>query len=230
MLYERFDREQGRKWLDEAILTIDNLTDAEKYSILSFYAINIEKDFDKGMDYTKTIIELYPDDPRAYNNLGYYYQQQGQYEKAIAVFEDILHRSPGDAVVRYNLGVNYSLLGDFENARNHFLEFKKPAEYWLDVYPENPSSFIVNGLVMTQLGEKDTGWEMGEKALELDSTIHFQMTELLAVQDRKCEALDHLEKALENGYRDLAWLKLNPNFYQLHEEARYQELIKKYFN
>jgi tetratricopeptide (TPR) repeat protein len=204
------------------------------------------------MEYTKTIIELYPDDPRAYNNLGFYYQQQGQYEKAIEeyktalridpylmltysglswvyldnlgqidsarvwsekmieagpenpwgyfylgstyvsidnleraeveylkardldpnmslnlyrlgnvyrlqekyetaieVFEDILDRRPGDGDAHYNLGVIYNLLGDIENARIHFLEYKKTAEYWLDVSPDNPSSFIVNGLVLT---------------------------------------------------------------------------------
>jgi len=333
LLFERFDREKGRKWLDEAILTIDNLTDSEKYSILSFYAIKIENDFKKGMEYTKTIIELYPDDPRAYNNLGFYYQQQGQYEKAIKeyknalridpylmltygglvwayldnlglidsariwsdkmikagpenpwgyfylgstyvsinnleraeveylkardldpnmslnlhrlgnvyrlqekyetaieVFEDILDHRPGDADAHYNLGVIYNLLGDTENARSHFLVYKKWAEYLLDVSPYKPSSFIVNGLVLTHLGEKDTGWEMGRKALELDSTIHFQMAELLAVQGRKGESLDHLVKAIENGYRDLTWIKLSPNMYHLHGEVRYQELINKYFN
>ena len=100
----------------------------------------------------------------------------------------------------------------------------------MDIYPDNPSSFIVNGLVLTHLGEKDTGWEMGTKALELDSTIHFEIAELLAVQDRKSEALDHLEKAIENGYRDLTWIKLSPNMHNLHKETRYRELINKHFN
>jgi len=332
LLFERFDREKGREWLDEAILTIDNLTDHEKYSILSFYAINIENDYHKGMEYTKTIKELYPDDPRTYNNLGFYYQQQGQYEKAIEeykhalgidpylmltygglvwayldnlglidsariwsekmidagpenpwgyfylgstyvsidnldraeveylkardldpnlllnlyrlgnvfrlqekyetaieVFEDVLDRRPGDADAHYNLGIIYHLLGDNENARSHFLEYKKWTEYLMDVYPDRASSFIVNGLVLTYLGEKVTGWEMGKKALELDPNIHFQMSELLAVQDRKAESLDHLEKAIENGYRDLTWIKLSPNMYHLHKETRYQELIDNYF-
>jgi len=332
LLYERFDAEKGRKWLDEAILTIDNLTDSEKYSILSFYAIKIENDYEKGTEYTKAIIELYPDNPRAYNNLGYYYQQQGQYEKAIQeykhalridpylmltygglvwayldnlgiidsariwsekmidagpenpwgyfylgstyvcidnleraeaeylkakdldpnmflnlhrlgnvyrlqekhetaieVFEDILARRPEDADAHYNLGIIYELLRDTEYASSHFLAYKKWAEYLMDVYPERASSFMVNGLVLTHLGEKDTGWEMGKKALELDPTMHFQMAELLAVQGRKGESLDHLEKAIENGYRDLTWIKLSPNMHHLYKEVRYQELIDKYF-
>jgi hypothetical protein len=70
---------------------------------------------------------------------------------------------------------------------------------------------------------------MGKKALELDPTIHFQFAELLAVQGRKEESLDHLEKAIEHGYRDLTWIKLGPNMYHLHQEVRYQELIDRYF-
>jgi hypothetical protein len=99
----------------------------------------------------------------------------------------------------------------------------------LDASPDNPFSFMVNGLVLTHLGEKDAGWEMGKKALELDPTIHFQMAELLAVQGKKNESLDHLEKAIENGYRNLTWIRLSPNMYHLHEEIRYRELITKYF-
>ena len=56
------------------------------------------------------------------------------------------------------------------------------------------------------------------------------MAELLAVQDKKSEALDQLEMAIENGYRDLTWIKLSPNMHNLHKEARYQDLIKKQFN
>ena len=332
LLYERFDREKGREWLDQTILSIDDLTDSEKYSILSFYAANIEKNLDKGIEYTKTIIELYPDNPKAYNNLGWYYQQQGHYEiaaeaykaairidaylmltlgrlawiyldhlgpidsarvwsekmieagpenpwgyyylgsanvaidnleaaaieygkardldpnffldqyrlahvyrlqgeygKAIEVLEGIFNKNRGEMIAHYNIGINYNLMGDRENAMNHFLIYKTNAEKWIDVFPESPFTYITNGLVLAQIGERDAGWEIGKKGIELDSTIHFQIAELFAALDRKSEALDHLEKLLVNGYRDLVWIKLNPHMHLLREEARYQELINKYF-
>ena len=121
-------------------------------------------------------------------------------------------------------------MGESENARSHFLVYKRNSEHWIDVYPENPLTYITNGLVLTHLGERDSGWEIGKKAMEIDSTIYFHFARLLAVQDRKSEALDHLEKAFENGYRELVWIKLNPDIHLLHEEVRYQELINKYFN
>ena len=332
LLYERFDPEKGRSWLDQAILSIDNLTDREKYGILAFYAVNIDNDLDKGIEYTKTRIELYPDDPAPHNNLGWYFRNQGDYEKAveeykvalridpymmlaygglnwvylqnlgqmdsaltwsdrmimhgpqnawgyfylgsafvgidsldiaeiaylkarnldpdlflnqyrlahvyrlrgmyvkaIEVLEEILIINSEETSAHYDLGINYDLMGDHENARNHFLEFRKIAEQWVYDDPDDPGSFIANGVVLTRLGEKKAGWETGKRGYELDSTIHFRFAQLLAVQDRKIEAFDQLEKALENGYRDLVWLKLHPDLQVLHGEVRYQDLINEFF-
>ena len=333
LLFEKFDREKGREWLDEAIISIDDLADYEKYSILSFYAVNIENNLDKGIELTKTIIELYPDDPIAYNNLGWYYQNQreygkaveeykaalridpylmltyggliwiyldylgqidsamawsekmiqagpenpwgyfyfgsaylcidslekaadkyaksidldpnmlltqynlahvyrlqGKYGKAIEVLEGILHINPAEMNAHYHIGINLNLMGDSDNAQIHFNIYKTNAEKWINAFPEAPLSYITNGLVLAHLGELDSAWEVGKKGMDLDSTIHFHIAELLAVLDRKNEALDHFEKALENGYRNLTWIKLSPDIHLLHKEVRYQELINKYFN
>ncbi len=332
LLFERFDREKGRKWLDQAILDIDNLTDKEKYGILAFYAVNVENDLDKGIDYTKARIGLYPDDPVAHNNLGWYLQNQGYYEKAVEEYkvalridpymmltyggiiwiylehlgqidsaltwsnrmikhgpnnpwgyfylgssyvgldefekaevaylkardldpnllmnqyrlahvyrlqekydnavdllEDILHKNPGESSAHYDLGVNYNLMGKQENARSHFLAFKTISEKWLDNFPDDPKSLISYGIILTHLGEKDAGREAGKQALRLDSTIHFQFAQFLAAQNKKDEALDHLEKALESGYRDLVWIKLHPDIQVLQGEDRYRRLIRAYF-
>ncbi len=331
LLFEKFDKKEGRKWLDEAIISIDNLTDREKFGILAFYAINVENDLEKGITYTKRRIGLYPDDPAAHNNLGWYFQKQGQYDmaldeykttlkinpymmltnsgiiwiyleylpqidsalfwsnrmiqydpdnpwgyfylgstyvgmndlekaesaylkavdlypnflmnqyrlahvyrlrgmykKAIIVLEAILSKNSQESSAHYDLGINYNLMGENALARTHFLEYKKIAEKWLVEYSDDPKSFIYNGITLTRLGEKDAGWEMGKRALELDSTNYFEFAQLLAVQGRKSEALDYLEKAFENGYRDVIWIKLQPDLQLLHKEVRFKNLLNSY--
>jgi tetratricopeptide (TPR) repeat protein len=333
LLYERFDQEKGREWLDEAMESIDDLTDNEKYSILAFYAVNIEKDLEKGIDFTRTIIELYPDDPTTYNNLGWYYQNQGKYEEAtkaykkalridpnlmiaaggliwiyldylgeidsalvwsekiiqagpenpwgyyylgsvhvardkleqavtaysraweldpnflmnqyrlahtfrlldrfdesIEILMEILQNYPQDAAAHYYLGWNYHLKGDSDQARIHFLEYKKWVENLMRENPNDPWTYIANGLVLTHLGEAEAGWELGKKATELDASIHFELAELLAAQDRKSEALEQLEKALQTGYRNLTWLKLNADIDLLSGEDAYRKLIREHFH
>jgi tetratricopeptide (TPR) repeat protein len=330
--FEKFDRNEGRKWLDEAIISVDNLTDREKFGILAFYAVNVENDLEKGIEYTKTRIALYPDDPAAHHNLGWYFQNQGhydmaldeykkallidphmiltnsgiiriymenygqidsalvwsnrmidyspdnpwgyfylgssyiglnefeqaeaaylkaadlnpgllinqyrlahdyrlqgKYDQAIEVLETILQKNSQESSAHYDLGINYNLLGKSETARDHFLEYQKTTKKWLDDYSNDPKSYIYNGIILTRLGEKDAGWEIGKRAMELDSTIYFEYTKLLAVHDRKSEALDYLEKGLKNGYRDLVWIKIDPDLQVLHEEKRFKDIINSYF-
>ncbi len=332
LLFEKFDRKEGRKWLDKAIVSIDNLTDREKFGILAFYAVNVENDLDKGIGYTEKRLGLYPDDPAAHNNLGWYFQKQGQYDKAldeykttlqinpymmltnsginwiyleylaqidsaltwsnrmikyapdnpwghfylgsayvgkndfvkaeaaylkagnldpnflmnqyrlahvyrlqgkfdkaIDVLKTILRKNPKESSPHYDLGVNYNLIGQSESARSHFLEYRKIAESWLDENSDDPKSYIYNGIVLTRLGDKAAGWEIGKRALEQKVPIYFEFAQLLAVQDRKSEALDYLEKALENGYKNLVWIKLHPDIQLLRGEVRYKELIHTYF-
>ena len=67
-------------------------------------------------------------------------------------------------------------------------------------------------------------------AIEMDSSLHFKYAEFLAVQGKKKEAIDHLEMALESGYRDLSWIVLSPDIALLKNEERYGELMDKYFH
>ena len=332
ILFERFDREKGKEWLDQAILSIDNLTDSEKYGILAFYAVNIENDLNKGIEYTNMRIEMYPDDPIPRNNLGWYYQNQNQFEKAVSeykealridphmmltyggliwvylenlgqmdsafvwsnrmikygpdnpwgyfylgssyvgldeldkaleaylkassinpgffmnqyrlahlyrlqgnydqaieVLQDILQINPKEVSANYCLGINYKEIGNENLARDNFNMFRNEIEQWKENNPQDPGMWIAYGAVLTQLGEVETGWEAGRRAIIIDSTLHFRYAEFLAVQDRKEEALKHLELALKNGYRDLVWIILNPDISLLHDEERYNELIEQFF-
>ena len=158
------------------------------------------------------------------------YQLQGKYTKAIEVLKEIEKKDTNETYAHYELGINFQMLGKSDIARSHFQEFMSEAEKWPEEYPDDPNSYINYGKVFTRLGDIDTGWEIGKKALELDSTKHFQYAQFLAVQGRNIEALDHLEKALKNGYRDLPWIKLNPDLQLLHEEKRFKDLITAYFD
>ena len=161
--------------------------------------------------------------------LAHIYRLLGKYDKAIKVLKDILQINAHEVITHYNMGINYELMGNDKLSREHYLKFREYAEQWKVKFPNDPETYIHLGLVLTRLGEEEIAWETAKKAIELDSTIHFQYAEFLAVQDKKSEALDHIEKALGNGYRDLVWLTLNPDMSLLHKEVRYRYLINEYF-
>jgi tetratricopeptide (TPR) repeat protein len=331
-LYESFDKDKGRKWLEEAMGTIDDLTDYEKYNVLVNYALYVENNLNKGIDYAKARINLYPDSPELHHNLGFYYQQlgkydnavaeykkslridpnltmayanliwtylhnlgqmdsaliwsqkmiehrpdhswgycymgsayvgkgnlkeaeyafskardleptavwglfrlayvyrlQGKYDKAIELLKEIFTQHPEEIDALYDLGVIYNRIGDQNNARDHFLDYKDSCENWVETNPDDPLSYLYCGMVYARLGNREAGWAMGVEAMKIDSKDYFAFAEFYAVQDSIEKALDQLEKAFQNGYRDLPWLQLKSNFDALRDEIRYQELIYEYF-
>ena len=80
-----------------------------------------------------------------------------------------------------------------------------------------------------RLGYLDSSNVMLQKAIQLDSTLHERFAEVKCVQGKIPEALDELRRALENGYRELFWLKLNPVLQPLQYDIRFRDLLDKYF-
>ncbi len=99
ILLERFNvQDKGRELLDEAVKSADNLTDREKYGIIAFHAVNVEKDIKKGIENTRVLSRLYPDDPVPHNNLGYYYKLTGQFEDAVREYKIAIRLDPAQAL------------------------------------------------------------------------------------------------------------------------------------
>jgi tetratricopeptide (TPR) repeat protein len=110
ILIQKFKDPHGEELLEEAIQNADNLTDREKYSIISFFAENVEHDYNKAISNMEILKRLYPDDPVIHNNLGWYFQQTGQYETALSEYKEAVTINP-------NMALTYSgilwIYGDY---------------------------------------------------------------------------------------------------------------------
>lgn len=331
---EKFDPVEGQKLLSQAIKSVDNLTDREKLGILAFYSVNVEKNIPKGIEYTSMRIELYPDDAIAHNNLGWYYQKEGDYERAaseykkairidnnmaltyggiimiyldklvnidsamvwseklinenpqnpwgffymgsayicldsleraencfrksrdispdiffnlyrlahscrlqghyseaILILRNILEINKNEASAYYDLGVNYEAMGNPEESRKNFCIFKKiGTDQWLIKYPGMAKTYLALAAVSARLGEMDYSDQMLQKAVTIDSSMHFSFAEIFCLQDKIPEALIQLDHALSYGYRDLCWLKMDPDLQPLKYDIRFHKLLDKYFS
>ncbi|MGD0756582.1 MAG: tetratricopeptide repeat protein [Bacteroidales bacterium] len=334
LLIEKFDSlKKGCELLNQAIKSIDNLTEREKLGILSFHAVSVEKNLSKGIEYTKMRIELYPDDPTAHNNLGWYYQNSGLSEEAVKEYKSALRINPNlaltnagliyiyldilgkpdsalvwsEKMIKYNpqnawsyinlgsawlskdslskaeiafkkardlnpnfilnlyrlahtyriqehyneaigilkkipeidqdevsayydIGVNYQSMGNHQEARKYFSIFKKIiSEEWMKKSSDDAGTYIDLSAVMARLGEMDSSRQMLQKAIKIDSTLHYRFAEVYCLQGNGPEALNQLGKAFNKGYRDLFWLKLTPDLQLLHYDTRFRDLIGKFF-
>ncbi len=334
ILIEKFgDYDKGRELLNQAVKSVDRLTDREKYGILALHAANIENDIPKAIKYAGMRTDLYPDDPVAHNNMGWYYQNSGQYEealkeykaavginrklaltysgilwiyieklgqpdsailwarkmlsdnpdaawgysnlgaawisidsldkaeaafeearqidpdftvnlyrlahtyrlqgnydKAIGMLREILEINPNEASAYYDMGMNYQFMRKPHEARECFVEFKKIAsEDWMVKWPDSPKTYSALSVIAARLNDFETSNLMLRKTIEIDSTLHDKFAEVYCAQGKINDALNELEMSLKDGYRNLFWLKISPDLQILQSEARYRNMIKKYF-
>jgi tetratricopeptide (TPR) repeat protein len=114
---EKFDPVRGRELLNRAVKTVNKLTTRERLGILGFYAVNIENNYPKGLEYERMRIELYPDDQAARNNMGWYYQHSGQFEKAVKEYKEAIRINPNLLLPYGGLLETYlQLIGDADSA------------------------------------------------------------------------------------------------------------------
>jgi len=324
-----FDPSAGKKLIDEALQNLDGLTDREKYAILIFHAGTVEGDFERGAQYCKALLAIYPDYGPAYNNLGWFYERMGRYPEAIDNFKQairidpsllvayrgicyryeqlgeidsalvwakrwtaeypddangwtslgwmylgkdslrqaqitfekaqeinphftlilynlghtyrlqgnyrgaiqslqrILEMSPSDSWAHYQLGVLYHLHGDHQTSLRHFENIRLEVEKWIRQNPENAYNYYLLGLILTRLGEIERGWDMGQKALAIDSTQHFVYAQLLTLHGQTQEAIDQLELAVQKGNQNYIAMKIHMDLQLLNNEPRFMELLNR---
>lgn len=182
----------------------------------------------KSINCFKKALELNPDFRDAQYRLSHAYRHLEDYDEAINELEKILEKYPGDASAYYDLGVNYEALGKSQEARGWFLKFKKIAEdYWIREFPDYYGTYTSLASVAARLDEKELSQQMLKKAISVDSIQYFKFAEVLCVQGDIPGSLKYLESALDNGYRDLYWLKVSADLSALRYDIRFWNLINR---
>jgi serine/threonine protein kinase/Tfp pilus assembly protein PilF len=328
LLFEKFNREEGKKLLKEAIKSLDKVSEKEKYAILAFYAVNVEGNLEEGIKYTKIRTELYPDDATPHSNLGWYYQNTGRfrqavseyeaalkidphlmltysgiiwtyleklgetdsalawvkksfeyddknawsyfylgsiyvamdslinaeqafrkaleiypdfilnmyrlahvyrlqekYQEAIRILQKILSLNENDYSAHYDLGVNYKMLGNNKKAMEHFNKYREYAERLVKQNPKDAESYFCLSTVLARLENYKKSWELGKKVLKIDTTSYIHMAEIRSLHKKTSEALNYLQKAINNGYRNYVWLRLDPDLQNVNNDPKFKEII-----
>lgn len=172
-------------------------------------------------------LEIAPQFAFALHGLGHTYLLQGRYQDAIHPLKRILQTDPTESSVKYQLGLLYQLMGNEKASQRYFERFRKDVEKWVQEDPENADNYITLGLVLTRLGQKERGWSIGQRGMEMDSTLHFEFAQLLCAQGKPQEALDQLELAVQKGFTDYIGIKVHPDLQVLYDEPRFKDLMNR---
>ncbi len=169
-------RPQLKEYLKKAMELKDRLSEKERYLIEGTYYFTYEDTYDKARIAFKKLLEIYPDDMVALNNLALSFSYLNQYEEAIPYLEKAKS-------AKSEFGSDYTVLATCYRARGDYDKAKQVLEFYLENIGD--SVVIYRGLATHYrlLGEYSLALSEIEKALAINPTdiptLNTQATVLL---------------------------------------------------
>ncbi len=111
----------------------DRLSERERLHVIAYYHFTVDNDMQGTIDTYRTLLEKYPDDMPALNNIGIAYMRQGQWAEAEAVERRSLRNGGG--------AISYTNLADAQVRQGKFAAAESTLQFLTDSAPENPRRY-----------------------------------------------------------------------------------------
>ena len=170
-------------------------------------------------------------DPKLYE--GYFYYGNGRFvegklAEAAKLFEQAAAVRTEDYQAPGLAALCYSGLGLEKESRTAYERTLRAAERHIELNPDDPRAHYLGACALCRLGQVEKGLAWGDRALALDpddSGVLYNVACLNAVGGRAAQALDYLERAVQNGFGHREWIEHDPDLECLHGDPRYQTLL-----
>ncbi|GAK57642.1 conserved hypothetical TPR repeat protein [Candidatus Vecturithrix granuli] len=162
----------------------------------SFQTIQRNRDWKDSHTLWTATLETHPDSSIALNNLGLIYAKQGQYEKALALYEQLISLHPEQEHIE-RVYVN---IADAYAAQQMFEEAIENYQSALETNPEYVEAYLGLAGMSIELQQYAHAEQIYAQALELggqQDRIYTSLGNLYALQNKHTEALKYFQKALD---------------------------------
>jgi serine/threonine protein kinase/Tfp pilus assembly protein PilF len=176
--------------LENAKTYSEKATEKERLYIEASYAGTIEREPDKDFRILKEIVEKYPKEKRAYENLGGYYANKRMYDQAIEEYIKALELDPTYGWALNHLAYTYSDVGDFEKAMEYF-------EKYASVSPGDANPIDSMAELYFLMGRLDEAIAKYKEALKVKPDFYMandSIGYIYALKENYPEAMDWIDK------------------------------------
>ncbi len=145
-------------------------------------------------------VKAAPNNPQAYYNLGRYYYDRKQYDKAAASLETVLRLEPNKVNPYHVLGDIYRDAGDNEKA---LAQYKKATEIGASA-EEIPAAFNKYGVALQALGRYDEALKQFNEVIKRDKHFNeafFHMGEVYESQGKKDAAINAYQQTITGSQK-----------------------------
>ena len=230
-IYRDFHRDENLldKALEVGLKAVEfDPTSSEAYASLglSYFGKN---DLRKALETTRKAIELDDNNYNAYWILARIYHTEDRDQEAVQVLEKVLKINPEFLQAYQDLLMFYERLGEKEKYKQMLeLSIKVYPEY-LKKHPDDSYKQMSFAVALAEAGRIKDAMNEGEKALKYnpkDPIMNYYGACLYSRLNENQQAIELLQKAVENGYGNFEWIKRDPDFENIRLEPKYIELVK----
>ena len=187
-------QEEAEAQYKKALSLLDRMTERERYRTLGVYFLAGSQNYDKAIENFAALVERYPSDAAAYNNMAVAYTNKRDFAKASEMGRKALEIYPKNRLYRSNYALYAMYAGDFRTAANEANR----------LLTDDPKYFVAYlPMAMAALARGDTAAARGfyEKmaAVELPRAVslaNIGLADIAIAEGRTKEALDILTKGI----------------------------------
>jgi len=191
------DRAREVEALTKAHEHRDRLTERERFMTLGSYHSAVTDDNERAIAAYQSLLEVYPNDTWAMNNLAILYLEARDYRRANQLFRRAVEwDSAGGALYYGNVVTTQVALGDFDGANLTLERFSER-------FPEHPSAALSAASLASSRFDYETAREHvlalreAQRASEFwQIGTSFQLAQIAEVQGRLAEAEQYLQEAM----------------------------------
>jgi TolB-like protein/Flp pilus assembly protein TadD len=170
-------------------------------------------------------------DPELYE-AHYFYgrtcMQQKSWERAARLLEQASQVKPEDVQSLMLLGLSCRTLGLTDRAESAYRGALERGHRHVELNPDDARALYLVAQCHVELGEREKGLEWGRRARALgpdDPYVLYGITCLFTQMGEIEEGAAHFEQAVRAGFRNRAWIEMDPDLAPIRDHPRYQAAL-----
>lgn len=193
-------------------------------------ALSIDKRDVEAEQHFEKATELNPKLFDAWYLYGRYCGTRNQWEKAAHLYRQAAEVEPDNYNPVINLAMAYAALGLAQEEADIRHQGLALIEQHLQLAPDDARARYFGAVTLASMGQCDKALEWADLALETDeneSNVLYNIACVFAQLGEHERGMELLERAVELGWRDRAWLETDSDLASLREMPRFKGLLEK---
>jgi serine/threonine protein kinase/tetratricopeptide (TPR) repeat protein len=194
------------------------------------FALTLNRNYADAVREFETALRLNPNLYEAHYLYARAHLQEGKLDEAVRQFAEAARLRPEDYQALLLMAAPLNGLIRTEEARAALQKGLQVAEKHLELNPDDARALYLGASALIQLGQREKGLDWARRARaanESDSLVLYNVACVYALANLKDQAIDCLEKAIQNGFGHRQWIEHDSDLDSLRSDPRFEALKKR---